>query len=553
MPVEPAADPDARRRRLEALGAALRAGRGDQAQALAETMLADGFAHPVALHLAAAARQRDGRFDEAIALFDHRARMTPSEPAGWAALAACLAAARRPEASLAAYDKALALAPDVAAVLCGKARVLQGLSRPDAAEALFRRALAADPEAFEARFGLALLALETGDLDAAEAAVRGLPAGRPDAGWLAARIALARGEAEAARARLAPILANPALAPDQRAESLLLDGEALDALGQPAEAFAAAVQGKAIQRRLHAGRAAGREGETDKLRRLGAWFAAADPQPWRAAPTAEPVPGEAWRHVFLVGFPRSGTTLLEQVLAGHPDVEALEEAPTLAEPYAEFLSSDAGLARLAAIGPAEAQAWRARYWAGVEALGARAAGRVFLDKAPAGTLYLPLIAKLFPTAKVLFALRDPRDVVLSCLRNAFQLNAMTYAFTDLAETAACYGAGMAMAEAYRRVLPLDLREVRHEALVEDFDAELAAVAGFLGIEVVPAMADVAATARRRSVRTPSARQVREGLNRRGLGRWRAYAAELAPVMAELAPWVERFGYAGEGRGGGAAG
>lgn len=541
-PSDPA--PDARRR-LEALAAAVRAGEPARALALAEAMLADGLVHPAALHLVATAYQQAGRFEAAIALFERRARLAPGEPAGWAALAACLAAARRPEAALDAYDAALALAPDAAQALCGKARALQGLGRSAEAEALFRRALAADPGAYEARFGLALSALETGDLDMAETEAAALPAlrpGAPDAAWLSARIALARGEAEAARARLAPALAHPALAPAQRAGCLLLDGEALDLLDRPAEAFAAAVRGKAIQRRLYAERAAGREGETERLRRLGAWFAAADPAPWAAAPPETPVPGQARAHVFLFGFPRSGTTLLEQALAGHPDVEALEEAPTLAGAQAEFLASDAGLARLSAIGEAEAQAWRARYWAGVAALGARAGGRVFLDKAPAGSLYLPLVAKLFPGARVLFAVRDPRDVVLSCLRHDFQLNAMTYAFTEPGSAAACYAACMAMADACRAVLPLTLREARHEALVEDFAGELAAIAGFLGLEVVPAMAEVAATANRRRVRTPSARQVRAGLSRRGLERWRAYAEPLAPLMPTLAPWVARFGY-----------
>jgi hypothetical protein len=243
-----------------------------------------------------------------------------------------------------------------------------------------------------------------------------------------------------------------------------------------------------------------------------------------------------------MGFPRSGTTLLEQVLAGHPEVRALEEAPTLAEAYAEFLATPEGLERLARLTPDEAQSWRARYWVEVAAHGVEASGRLFLDKAPAGTLTLPLVAKLFPRAKVLFALRDPRDVVLSCLRHNFQINAMTYAFTRPETAAACYAACMAMAEAYRAVLPLNLIEARHETLVEDFDGELARLCGFLGLDAVPAMADVGQTARRRTVRTPSADQVRAGLNDRGLGRWRAYAAEMAPLMPVLAPWVERFGY-----------
>ncbi len=411
----------------------------------------------------------------------------------------------------------------------------------DEARRLFHQALAIEQDNFQARFGLAMIGLAAGDLAEAERQTEhlirryGLIAA---AGGLGARIALARRDFEAALARLAPLLANAgALGPEQRADVLLLRSEALDGLDRTAEAFDAAVRGKAILHSLFAARAASREREVAKLSRLADWFAAADPEPWRTAPAQTPTQA----HVFLIGFPRSGTTLLEQVLAGHPDVTALEEAPTLASHYAELMTSAGDLERLAHLSAAEAEHWRAVYWETVRDL-TGATGPVFLDKAPAGTLYLPLIAKLFPKAKILFAVRDPRDVVLSCLRNNFQLNAMTYEFTDLGRTAACYDACMRMAQVYRRVLPLDLREVRHETLVEDFDAELAGIGGFLGLEITPGMADIAATSAARAVRTPSAVQVREGLSRRGLGRWRAYRDQLEPVMAALAPWVERFGY-----------
>jgi hypothetical protein len=175
--------------------------------------------------------------------------------------------------------------------------------------------------------------------------------------------------------------------------------------------------------------------------------------------------------------------------------------------------------------------------------GIEVAGGVFVDKQPAGTLYLPIIARLFPQAKILFALRDPRDVVLSCFRQAFRMNAMTYAFTDLEETAACYDACMRLAEAARARLPLAWADIRHEALVEDFDAELGRILDFLGLEPSSAMTGFAQAAAARTIRTPSAPQVRAGLNRRGLGRWRTHRSELAAVLPILAPWVERFGYA----------
>jgi tetratricopeptide (TPR) repeat protein len=492
---------------------------------------------------------RQGRFDEAISLCQQRVRASPREPAAWAALAGALTMARRPEAALRAWDSALALAAAEPVILAGKAAVLQSLNRSGEAEGLYRQALAAGPACTEALFGLARLAIEAGDWEEAEALSARLSAlapDRPDALWLGARTALGRGDFEAAEARAARLAANPGLGPDQRAEAILLRAEALHGLDRMAEAFAAAVQGKAIQHRLYAERAAGREGEVDKLNRLAVWFRATDPATWREAPAEAPISGEAGTHVFLIGFPRSGTTLLEQVLAGHPQVRTLEEAPTLAAAYAEFLTTPAGLERLARLTPQEAQGWRARYWAEVAAHGIDPAGRLFLDKAPAGTLTLPLVAKLFPRARVLFALRDPRDVVLSCLRHNFQINAMTYAFTQADTAAACYAACMAMAEVYRAVLPLSLMEVRHETLVEDFDGELAKLCGFLDLDVVPAMADVGATARARTVRTPSADQVRAGLNDRGLGRWRAYAAEMKPLMPALAPWVRRFGYGASG-------
>ncbi|HTX51539.1 MAG TPA: sulfotransferase [Caulobacteraceae bacterium] len=493
---------------------------------------------------AAMALRREGRFAEASQALQRAVNLAPDDPTPWAALIDCELAARRPEVALQVADAALRRLPGNPALLAAKARVLQNDSRIEEAETLFREALASDPASREARFGLASLAVEAGDWDEAETlAAPLLPAGTGGgAGWLGARIALGRGDFEAARVRAAAALSAPGLTPEQESEITLLLGEALDGLGRPAEAFGVFAQGKAILHRLYAARAASREGESAKYQRLAAWFEAADPAPWRSAAPPTASTGGVRGHAFLVGFPRSGTTLLEQALAGHPGLAALEEAPTLAGAYDARMTSPEGLERLASLSGDEAETWRAAYWAEVARAGVLPSGKVFLDKAPAGTLYLPLIAKLFPDARILFAIRDPRDVTLSCFRNHFQMNALTYAFTDLVEAARCYAASMQMAQVYRRLLPLDVAEVRYEALVADFEGELGRIAAFLALDLRPTMLDVAATADRRIVRTPSAPQVRAGLNARGIGRWRAYEAELTPVLPTLAPWVERFGY-----------
>ncbi len=523
-------------------------GQQRQAEALkvAETWLAEGGDHPLPLAVVAAARRSQGRLEEAVALNRRRVALSGADPQSWAALAASLFLARWIDESVAAWTQAVELSPSDPQLLCGLANALRAAGRGGESEPLFRRALQANPGGFDATFGLAMSALEAGRLEEASSLSQDLAArfpGAPAALWLAARTAMSGGAFAVAETLAGRLLLSPGLGSEQMADAFLLRGEALDRLDRCAEAFDACRQGKALQRAFYAQRAAGREGESDKYRRLAAWFGAAESAAWGAAAEGEddeetPAAG----HAFLVGFPRSGTTLLEQILAGHPQVVALEEAPTLAEPYAELMTSPAGLERLAALSPQDAALWRRRYWAEVAAIGVRANGRLFLDKAPAGTVYLPLIAKLFPRAKILFAVRDPRDVVLSCFRSNFGMNAMTYAFTDLQETATCYDACMAMAEVCRRVLPLNLEEVRHEALINDPQGAVASICGFLGIVPTAQMLDVAATALQRTVRTPSADQVRSGLNRRGLGRWRAYAGELASVQPRLAPWVARFGY-----------
>jgi hypothetical protein len=123
------------------------------------------------------------------------------------------------------------------------------------------------------------------------------------------------------------------------------------------------------------------------------------------------------------------------------------------------------------------------------------------------------------------------------------MNAPTYAFTDLTGTARCCAAAMDLAAVYREVLSIVPMQVRYERLIDDFEGDLGRIANFLSLGIAPAMLDVAAPARQRVVLTRSAAQVRAGLNRQGLGRWRADAAEFAPAIPILEPWIERLGTA----------
>jgi hypothetical protein len=267
------------------------------------------------------------------------------------------------------------------------------------------------------------------------------------------------------------------------------------------------------------------------------------PQAWTGP--GEPLPDGAEGHVFLLGFPRSGTTLLEQVLASHPRVEALEERETLTEAMRAFLATPDDLTRLAAAGEAELAPLRAAYWARVRAEGAQVAGKVFVDKHPLNTLKLPLIAKLFPQAKILFAQRDPRDVVLSCYRRRFAMSGSAYQLLTLPGAAGYYDAAMQIAERMAPAMGANTHIVRHEALIADFDSVVGAVCDVLGLTWTDAMRGFAERTKERGIATPSGAQLARGLSAEGVGQWRRYRQQMAPALPKLAPWVERFGYEAE--------
>ena len=320
-------------------------------------------------------------------------------------------------------------------------------------------------------------------------------------------------------------------------------GDALDGAGRYREAFEAYTQGKAEIRGLFAGtfeRPGGGAGEG--VGRVLSQFLDAPAKAW--AKPARPMVGEGERgHAFLLGFPRSGTTLLEQVLASHPDVAALEERPVLLDAEIEFLTDAGGVKRLSETASDVLEPFRLSYWRRVREFGVEPSGKVFVDKQPLNTFRLPLISKLFPEAKIIFAIRDPRDVVLSCFRRSFNVNASMYQFNTIEGAAKYYDAVMEAGDAFVNGLPLELLKVRYEDLVADFDTTGRALCDFLGLAWTKRLKDFAKTAQARRIATPSSAQVGRGLYEEGVNQWRRYAFALEPVLPLLQPWIEKFGYA----------
>lgn len=525
--------------------------RGDLASAvrIAETALARGVRHPHLYNLLAYGLEEAGRLGDSFRVLQHALEMAPQDPQILHAMGLCLFKMGRTVESLVAFDAALLHRPDFAPILHHKGLAHHALGAAAEASAAFEAAAAVDANYADPWAGLAVLAYQRGDYGAARRhAGEALQRDKhiPGAHIAMAQADLAEGAVDQAEARIRALLKSRALPASDRADVLSLLGDILDVEGRCAEAFAAYGEAKAA---AEGANSALLVGATDypKLaalasETLNAWGAKGRLAPATAPAAPAPDAKRPERHVFLLGFPRSGTTLLEQVLQSHPGIVSLDERATLEGLATDYLSTAEGYRRLLALEGEALERARQRYWTILSEGGVDPSGPAFVDKLPLNTLKLPLIARLFPDAHILFCIRDPRDVVFSCFRRAFQMNGGMREFVSVERAARFYDAVMRAGEAARSVLPLKLHEVRYEAFVADLKGEASAVCGFLGLEWDEAMLDFAAGARQRAILTPSAAQVRKGLYQDGVGQWRRYRKEMAPALEILEPWVRRFGY-----------
>jgi tetratricopeptide (TPR) repeat protein len=536
---------------LKDISAALQASDLSRATTLARDALAAGTLHPVLLNLRAYWYEGQGRDTEAFADLQQAQALAPDDIGISNALGLAHARAGRHREAIASFDAVIARAPDFGPAHFNKGWASETLGEIPTARECYENAHRLMPANPDPAAGLAALAARRADWPTAKAlAERALAIDpmHPIATTSMASAELAAGAPAAAESRLRTLLARSDLSPAHRSSAEGMLGDLLDAQGRTAEAFAVYTSANDALRRLHADRFEGPGIETTpmSLRWLTAFFAAADPADWAAEP-APPLPDAAAPavHIFMVGFPRSGTTLLEQVLGSHPTVVTSNEKPTLDGSTREFFRTPGDVERLAALRGAGLQPYREAYWQRVHEHGIDVAGRVFIDKQPYHTLQLPLIVRLFPAAKIVFSVRDPRDVVLSCFRRRFLMSAPNFQFLTLEGTARFYDATMRLAELYRAKLPLDLLQLRHEDLVADFEERVREACEFLGLTWQDSMRDFAVRAKSQSITTPSSAQVIQGLNREGIGHWRHYREQLAPVLPILQPWVERFGYSAD--------
>lgn len=485
-----------------------------------------------------------GAHGDGLAWLQRARRREPDAVDVRLALGQCLAGLERfdaLDACLAGLDAA-ALTPPQRTIF---AWLLALAGRDQAALVLYRELLVESPGAIDARVQAALLLERMNRVEEAAGLLAAadrdaIAAGGAMARLAEARIARRRGHPaatahtldQAARAEADPAMAAQLWFELAKAHDQLGHADAaMDALAEAHVRAAAAFRCRHPQ--VDAG---------DVL----AWLRERLRRPLpRTAAAVEPGPRDP---VFLVGFPRSGTTLLEQMLAGHPALQVLDERPAMEDAIAAMHALpgwqaddlDAGLVHLDAV---QRGFLRARYRAAV----ARhlAPGGRLVDKYP---LYLTRVAhiqSLFPASDWLLLLRHPCDCVLSCHFQAFGLNGGALAFSSLRETARTYAAVMGYWEAQRPLARPRVHVLHYEALVTDPQAALTPLMGFLGLEPDPRQLEVphAVAARAQRINTPSYAQVAEPVHRRAIGRWRRYRAHFdTGTLDLLAPFAERYGY-----------
>lgn len=421
-------------------------------------------------------------------------------------LAICLTQLRRRSEAIDHYKAILQLQADNVQVTANLASLLERENRLDEAASLVDKALNLDPANETAQMTRATLDRRAGDYLKAEQRLRHLIAGIGQ-----------------------PI--NRSIAWNQL-------GQCLEGRQEWDKAFAAFTDSNLILKTSHPGAQPDPRGPhgLQTLERIRIWLQDSPVANWKI-----PAKPDAGGMAFLVGFPRSGTTLLDSMLSAHPDIEVLEEKGLFSGLHQDW-SAPGILEALTDINADQLEDARDIYRQEVSACRRQPDRSLVIDKLPLNLAYLFLINRLFPAAPIIFLQRHPLDVCISCYSQAFELEASMGYFLDIQDTAHYYDAVLQVAALSMEQVSNPLHTLRYEDLVEAPEPRLRSLLGFLNIEWDARLLDYRHQAGVDTSNTPSYQQVSQPLHSRSIGKWQHYSTQLEPVLADLQPWVKRLGY-----------
>lgn len=439
-------------------------------------------------------------------------------------------------------SKANALSPDSPEILSNIGFLLRQDQRRHEAIEKYEHALRLDSDHLEAICGLAdVLEHANRFVEAREMVERGLALSpdNPTLQVVAARLDRRDGRYEEAARRLEVLLEKQPCTPEL-GPAYMLQGQVYDRLDKPELAFAAFSKGNALAAEFEKMVSRNLPSYLDHVRRmrdyLDADFGNCVPVPFAEAGVPPPI--------FLMGFMRSGTTLLEQVLDGHPSLQALEEKPTVDAMVKAFEEMAQGRANaLADLTGEEVATLRKIYFEEAARHVDIRPGAILVDKMPLNTTNAHVIWRVFPDAKFILAIRHPCDVCLSSFMQNFRINESTTNFLNLEEGANTYAAVMNVWRKAVHALPIQYHRIRYEDLVANFEQEVRALLDFLGLEWRDDVLGYAERALKRgNVHTASYHQVTQPIYQHAKYRWKRYASQMAPVMGILGPFIDYFDY-----------
>ena len=249
--------------------------------------------------------------------------------------------------------------------------------------------------------------------------------------------------------------------------------------------------------------------------------------------------------IFLIGFPRSGTTFLDTILRSHPSIEVIEEK-FMVKKLIDSLNQlpNGGLEGLKEIENEQLKKIRKTYFESLESqIRNKSSAKIYIDKLPLNIIYVGEIVRIFPKAKFIISLRHPCDCVLSCFMQDFALNDAMANFLNLDDAAHLYDDVMNLWTQYTSIFSFSYHEVKYENLVKDFESTVRSILNFLELSWNTSILEYSETAKKReNIATPSYDQVIKPIYSYSIGRWQRYRKQTTNIYPILEGWIKKFNY-----------
>ncbi len=507
-------------------------GRLEEAERLYRRVLKQNPGNVDALRLLAQIARGAGHADDAVRMLQEAIRLAPDFLLAILDLGQAYKEQDRYAEAIACFDRAIALEPTQVQAHFMRAATLARASFTPEAVAAYRHCLELRPRHAGAQLGLGHVLKATGDYAGAVAAYDACIRLTPDSGesyWSLANLKTYRFD-DPTIAAMEAHAGSEELGTQSRVNFLFALGKSWEDRGDYERAWEFYRRGNGMQRAEVSYDPVQTELMNDRLVDV---YTAELLESLQGAGDPDTAP------IFIVGLPRSGSTLLEQVLASHSEVEGTAELP-----YVGRLATSLG--RNHPSGTSYPEAMRELSPANVAALGAeylalarmhrRAGTPRFIDKMPNNFPNVGLIALMLPNARIIDARRHPLDACLSCWRQLFAKGQnFTYDLTEIGEYYLQY---QRMMDHWERVLPGRVLTVQYEEVVSDFEAQVRRLLGFCGLPWQDACLRFYESGR--AVRTPSAEQVRQPIYDRSVGHFRHYEGRLGELIDVIRPIRERY-------------